>query len=153
MNNFIQIYSSIKREQKPIGQFIDFQKILFLFNNFKRYEAKKKSLLIILFCIFIYFFFKVKEFFFFNFSFIIIFLFSFLIWQISKNICSTFSFSKIYYEESSWFDIKIWQKPIFLIKNDKIFYRFKGKKLSRYFSKMFFYLAIEFLLFFFFQNI
>tara|TARA_B110000503_G_C6796818_1_gene269452 strand:+ start:170 stop:373 length:204 start_codon:yes stop_codon:yes gene_type:complete len=28
--------------------------------------------------------------------------------------------SRVFYEEASWFDGKIWEKPFFLIKNDKL---------------------------------
>jgi len=46
MNNLLQIYSSIKNEQKPIIQFIELKKIDSISNYFKRYASLIVSLLI-----------------------------------------------------------------------------------------------------------
>jgi len=47
----------------------------------------------------------------------IILLLNFLIWsQIQYKFFKSF----VFYEESSWFDSQIWQKPYFLIKNDQL---------------------------------
>ena len=37
-----------------------------------------------------------------------------------KNLNKRFQSSKLFYEESSWFDGQIWEKPFFIIKNDKL---------------------------------
>ena len=37
--------------------------------------------------------------------------------------------SRLFYEEASWFDGKIWEKPFFLIKNDKLLSSLKIKPL------------------------
>ncbi len=131
MNNLIQIYSSIKKEQKPIMQFLELEKSSFILNNLKRYANKQISLLIIL-----SFFFSLTHLFGFSFLFFLTFSFvSFLLWQNIKSISFIFRYSKIYYEESSWFDVKIWQKPIFLIKNDKLFFHLKSKEQIQFFYK------------------
>lgn len=39
--------------------------------------------------------------------------------------------SRLFYEESSWFDGKIWEKPFFLIKNDKLLSALKIKPLLK----------------------
>jgi hypothetical protein len=142
MNNIIQIYSSIKKEQKPINQFLEIEKESIIFNNFKRYKNSKKSLLIILLLIFVYFLCIKNLFYLFNFFLIFFFFINFFIWD---NLYANFQLSEIYYEESSWFDTKIWQKPIFLIKNDKIFSNYKSKEKSRaLFKSILFFLALIF---------
>lgn len=131
MNNILQIYSSIKNEQKPIIQFIELKKIDSISNYFKRYASLIVSLLIGLL-------FYPKESFLEKvcvldiLAFIICFI-NFLLW---KNILQSFRYSKIYYEESSWFDLKIWNKPSFLIKNDKIFENYKVKLKLRKFWRI-----------------
>jgi hypothetical protein len=37
-----------------------------------------------------------------------------------KDIQLHFNKSRVFYEEASWFDGQIWEKPFFLIKNDKL---------------------------------
>lgn len=133
MYNFIQIYSSIKKEQKPIIQFLERQKTKFISNNFKSQKNKKTSLIIISFlCLneFIYSLLRMPSFF------------------IYANLFSFFAASKIYYEESSWFDIRIFQKVNFLIKNDKFFLNFKLKKQCRLLYKSIVYFFSFFLLYF-----
>lgn len=77
-------------------------------------------------------------------------LFGFFIF--CKEIYQAFNFSKISYEESSWFDNKIWQKSIFLIKKDKLFSKQKiKKKLSFFYKSLFIFLANSILLSFIFS--
>lgn len=49
-------------------------------------------------------------------------VFNFLRW---KDLGKKFSDSQIFYEESSWFDSQTWEKPFFLIKNDKLIFHQK----------------------------
>ncbi len=126
MNNLFQIYSCIKKEQKPIIQFLDLKKIHSFFNNFKRYISFK----IICICLSLFFLLSKKITFFLVYNFFLFLLFI-LVFLIFKNVSYLLSVSKLYYEESSWFDLKIWQKPIFLIKNDKIFSHFQKQKQIR----------------------
>lgn len=145
MNNIIQIYSSIKKEQKPINQFLELEKENFIFNNFKRYKNYQKSLLIILLLISLNFLNIKTTLYLFNFSLIIFFFVNFFIWN---NLYTNFNLSEIYYEESSWFDSKIWQKPIFLIKNDKIFSNFKNKeKIRTFYKNLIVFITFNFLIF------
>ena len=69
-----------------------------------------------------------------NFFFILLFLniFQFLIW---KNLSQIFKSSKLYYEESSWFDTKICQKSLIFIKKDRFFYHQKFQKQIQKFYK------------------
>ncbi len=45
-----------------------------------------------------------------------------------KSIFKNLTFSKLYYEESSWFDTKIWQKSNSLIRKENLFAHNKIKK-------------------------
>jgi hypothetical protein len=47
--------------------------------------------------------------------------------QISKRFCN----SRIFYEEGSWYDAQIWEKPIELIKNDKLINNLKMKPILK----------------------
>nr|AIM52730.1 hypothetical protein YCF36 [Ochromonas sp. CCMP1393]AIM52809.1 hypothetical protein YCF36 [Ochromonas sp. CCMP1393] len=44
-------------------------------------------------------------------------LFIFIRW---RDIKKRFTEARLFYEEASWFDGQIWEKPFFLIKNDKL---------------------------------
>ncbi len=142
MNNLFQIYSCIKTEQKAITQFLELKKTNIFFNNFKRYL----SFTIICFCIALSFLLK-KKILFFYICCLLISLIFLLILLIFQNISHFFSFSKIYYEESSWFDLKIWQKPIFLIKNDKFFYHFQKETQRKFLYINLIIFSLFFLLF------
>lgn len=48
-----------------------------------------------------------------------------------KNIANKFLQARIFYEESSWFDSQLWDKPFFLIKNDKLIYHQKIAPILR----------------------
>ncbi len=84
-----------------------------------------------------------------NFFFIFLFLnvFQFLLW---KNLAEIFKSSKLYYEESSWFDTKICQKQLLFIKKDKFFFNQKFRKQIENFYKnqkkiFFFFLGFYFI--------
>ena len=48
---------------------------------------------------------------------LIVFLTFYLNWYQIKN---RFEMSRLVYEESSWYDSQVWEKPFLLIKNDKL---------------------------------
>jgi len=57
-----------------------------------------------------------------------IFLSIYLRWSsINKRLIEP----RLFYEEASWFDGKIWEKPFFLIKNDKLLSTFKVKPILK----------------------
>ncbi len=68
--------------------------------------------------------------------------------SIFQNILKDFYFSKIYYEESSWFDLKAWQKLSIFLRKDNFFSKQKIKQLIKIFWKKQKILSIFFLFFF-----
>lgn len=76
--------------------------------------------------------------------FFILFFFNALQFGFWKNLLQIFKSSKLYYEESSWFDTKICQKELLFIKKDKFFYNQKFQKqiqkLYKNQKKIFFFL-------------
>ena len=37
-----------------------------------------------------------------------------------KDLKKRLEFPKIFYEEVSWYDLQVWDKPMFIIRNDKL---------------------------------
>lgn len=121
----------IPEDQKPINQYISLKENgFFNWETFsqKEYDSKfKKFFLRIFFIVGILenevFFSNFFLWFFLSFKFTL-FFFSFLFfiklirWQ---DISKIFSNVRIFYEEGSWYDGEIWEKPMSLIKNDKLF--------------------------------
>lgn len=52
-----------------------------------------------------------------NFFLLFLYLVNFIRWKEMKN---RFTNSRIFYEEGSWYDGQMWEKPFFLIKNDTL---------------------------------
>jgi len=114
-------------DQKPINEYLNLKENKFL--NWGNLSSKKnKKSLAILFLTFFSFFsigqFKNLSFptfleILFN-TFVIIqfFLLVLLIRWVTIN--QKFQNSRLIYEEASWYDGQIWEKPFFLIKNDKL---------------------------------
>jgi hypothetical protein len=48
-----------------------------------------------------------------------------------SSIYKKLTASRLFYEEASWFDGKIWEKPFFLIKNDKLLSALKIKPVLK----------------------
>lgn len=120
----------VPENQKPINEYIDLKENFFLnwttFND-KNYFFKFLS---IYFCWFVLIFLLTIDLsfkhFFSNFFWSleisllvqnIMLFFFFLRW---KEMKKRFNQARLFYEESSWFDGQIWEKPFFLIKNDKL---------------------------------
>lgn len=96
MKNSIQIFflCPIPEEQKPIQQYVQWKQA-------KGEEIKQKNLFQIIFhSLFL----------------LIFFPFSYYSWQQFQN---RFLYSRFLYEEASWFDTQIWEKPLLIIKNDR----------------------------------
>jgi hypothetical protein len=112
MRNFESLkFCSLPDEEKPINNYISLKE-----NSF--FHSINLLNLFNLNWFFIFFFFTLFHFtkIFFFICFIIIFFLFIELFKIYKNLISSY----IIYEESSWFDIEIWEKPFFLIRKDKL---------------------------------
>jgi len=96
MKNSIQIFflCPIPEEQKPIQQYAQWKQA-------KREEIKQKNLLQ-----------RVLH----NMFLLLFFPFSYFSWQ---QFQTRFLHSRFLYEEASWFDTQIWEKPLPIIKTDR----------------------------------
>ncbi len=108
------LYCSIPDFQKPINEYLEIKQ------NFL--DSKK---MLILNIIAIFFFFLKKEIFVLFFCFILLYFFKYF--QLDCHLLS----SKVYYEESSWFDSTFWKKPFFLLKKDKLLSNQKIRPIIR----------------------
>jgi hypothetical protein len=127
----------IKVEEKGIAQYIELEK-----NWQEIFNINKVTIQFLVFSLF----FLANLYIFSSFFLSILFFFLFKFWQ---DFYQNFNLSKIYYEESSWFDNKIWQKNLFLIKKDKIFSKQKiKKKVSLFYRIMVISIINTILLFF-----
>jgi len=143
MNLNIKIFllCPIPEDQKPINQYIRFKESSF-FNlpTFPKSILKSK---LKEFFLKIFFFLGIINIFFFSqevlntFENIFLTSFSFFFFSLVliffrwKEIAKLFSTSRIFYEEASWYDGEIWEKPIALIKNDKLLERQKIKPILK----------------------
>ena len=73
-----------------------------------------------------------RSFFLTNFFFLLFYLFTYLKW---KNLENRFKESRIIYEEGSWYDSQIWEKPFLLIKNEKLI---ASQKILPFLQQLFF---------------
>lgn len=152
MNFNIKIFllCPVPEDQKPINQYINLKENFFLKWTqipIKKYIFQIFSLYFISFPTFLIGFlnltpFSLKEI---ETLFLISSTFFFLIlyfrwWEINQQLIQ----SQVFYEEASWFDGKNWQKPFFLIKNDKLL---SSQKVSPILNRLFFTLLIHLLCF------
>lgn len=116
-------------EQKPMNQYIELKETTF-FSWIVQASEKKANLFRSLVFPFL-FFFSIQLFFFpagllqkVIFSLQILVLVRFFLFFVTffrwRDSYISFSKSIILYEEASWFDTQFWEKPFFLIKNDKL---------------------------------
>jgi hypothetical protein len=114
-------------DQKPINEYLNLKENKFL-NWGSLNSNKNKKFLGTVFLTFFSFFsinefqsFSFKSFFeiLFN-TFIVIQFFLLVILIRWTTINQKFQNSRLIYEEASWYDGQIWEKPFFLIKNDKL---------------------------------
>jgi hypothetical protein len=116
----------VPEDQKPINEYITIKKNSFLnwtTCSLKNYLVKIISGYLFTFPVFLICFLTLTPFSFFEIVKIFLlsanfFFISILIrWStINKKLVE----SRVFYEEASWFDGQIWEKPFFLIKNDKL---------------------------------
>jgi hypothetical protein len=120
----------IPEDQKPINEYIEIKENpFFRWTTLKNKEYYSKLFLIYSICFLFISFFEInivdQNFYqkilftlFISLSFFLLFLvIMYFRW---KDIQLHFNKSRIFYEEASWFDGQIWEKPFFLIKNDKL---------------------------------
>jgi hypothetical protein len=140
MNFPIKIFllCPIPEEQKPINEYIlsrDFLKIFFGKGIKKIVERNSQK--VFLFSIVFFLFFPVlsffssailsnfpriegsKSFLFLFFFFVASFFFFLLLFFSWSQLQKRLNQARIFYEEASWFDGQFWQKPFFLLKNDR----------------------------------
>ena len=132
MNANLKIFllCPVPENQKPINEYIDLKENFFL--NWTTFDDK--NYVINFFSVYLFWFFLIflltidlnlKELFsnfFWSFGISltlqnIMMFFFFLRW---KEMKKRFNQARLFYEESSWFDGQIWEKPFFLIKNDQL---------------------------------
>jgi hypothetical protein len=117
--------------QKPITDYIIFKEnFLTNFINLTQKNHKKIFLFFYFFLFFLFFTIFKSTFFSWNlnkfliFTFFLTNLFVFLLYFINfikwKILNNRFNESRLIYEEGSWYDSQIWEKPFLLIKNDKL---------------------------------
>jgi hypothetical protein len=142
MNLQIFFFCPVPENQKPLTEFILFQQNSFFSKIFFSKIYPKKN--IYLLCFFLLVFSLTLPFsnFFFLFDFFLFFFFFFLFfrWSIIEK---KFNDSRLVYEEGSWYDGQIWDKPLSLIKNERLI---SSQIIQPFLEKMSFFLI--FLVFF-----
>jgi hypothetical protein len=116
----IFFFCPVPETQKPIAELISFQEnSFFSWITFSKRQYQIKLLSIFFFfLIFSFFFFKLSlSIFLASFFCLIIFFVAFFNWSALEN---KLNFSRLIYEEGSWYDAQIWEKPLSLIKNEKL---------------------------------
>jgi hypothetical protein len=134
--NLIKIFllCPVPEEQKPINKYLNLKK--YLSNNYQNPIFVKKyttSIQIKLFNFFNLIFKKIKSF---NFNF-------FLFFRLDE-IIKCFKQSFVIYEETSWYDAEIWEKPFPIIKNDRLI---SSQIIWPYFKKLLFLFFFVFIFF------
>ncbi len=127
MNSTIQIFllCPIPNSQKPITEYIELQENFL--GNWTILSNKKYNLRV--FLLFFFFFLIKNSQSLFSFSNILVTLFFHLVFLFPLfrwlTINRLFQNSRLFYEEASWYDGQIWEKPLILIKNEKLLSRQK----------------------------
>jgi hypothetical protein len=119
MNKNIRIFlfCPVPENQKPITEFLLFQETAFfqwITKSKKKYQQNFFSIVLLLF---VSFFFSSSLFFFF--FFILFFSFFPVLFRCSQ-LEERLKNSRLFYEEGSWYDGQIWEKPFSLIKNERL---------------------------------
>jgi hypothetical protein len=104
-NSWLTFFANQNYQSKFLGYFSTFTTVLF---GFKLLTAKQVSSPVDLF---FQTFFQVSFFFFF------LLCIAFFRW---RDVQTRLNQARLVYEESSWYDGQIWEKPLFLIKNDRL---------------------------------
>jgi hypothetical protein len=153
----------VPENQKPINEILNFQENFltnWVFLSKKKYNEKSFSLFLFLLSFLgltLFAFGKFDSFFSFCFwsffsTLCLFFLFCFLLFFRWSQLENRLKDSRLFYEEGSWYDGQIWEKPLFLIKNERLLCSQKIHPVVQRISKtilILFYLLIFF--FFLFQ--
>jgi len=154
MNFNIKVFllCPVPEDQKPINDYINIKEnslINWTMSSFKKYVVKVVSGYLLMFPIFLICFLNltpfslveiIKVFLISSTLFFSIFYFRWS--ELNKRLNQ----SRVFYEEASWFDGKIWEKPFFLIKNDKLL---STQKIQPILKRLFFTIFINLLFLFF----
>lgn len=128
MNRNIRIFlfCPIPENQKPMSEFLLFKEnSFFSWTSFstKKYQQKFIffSFCLTIFSFFLFLpFFSFQVFFPFFFSFFLLFFFFFNLFFRCFQLQNRLENSRLFYEEGSWYDGQIWEKPLSLIKNERL---------------------------------
>lgn len=150
----IFLFCPIPENQKPIDQYITLKENLFynwIFlneNEYKKYIFFGTIFLNLFFFLFLNFHYSFEIFkFSLLFTITIVLLILFQWKQLELRIIE----SRINYEENSWYNTQIWEKPLLLIKNDRLiasqlFEPFLNRLKKTIVNLLIFYFLIEFFL-------
>ena len=145
----------VPEDQKPINEYIQIRENRFfswVIGSNQKYFQNVLFLELFFFCCFLVFFnfdFQNSSFQTFliafknSFHFLLIYLFLIFIKWVELN--KRFQNSRLVYEEGSWYDSEVWEKPFFLIKNDKLISIQKIEPfIKRLFDTLLFLLFVNF---------
>lgn len=111
---------SIPEEQKPIQEYLTWKNFFFntFFSIFFSFWNGKKAKLVLSLFFYVFLFYVDFEIHLYSFIWITLLLFAvfFGVFELSKKL----QIGRLLYEESSWFDSQLWEKPFFLIRQDKL---------------------------------
>jgi hypothetical protein len=145
MNSNIKIFllCPVPEEQKPINGYIGLKENqLTNWTTLSKKNYEKKLLSLFSFFFFLVSFFRVSSFsdsryvfdwflITFSFSLTLLFFLILLIFFRWKQIEKDFNQPRLFYEEASWYDGQIWEKPFSILKNDKLIH----KKLNLFYNE------------------
>jgi hypothetical protein len=160
LNKKLFLLCPIPEDQKPINEYIQIKNNLIDINIFFPKNTKnEKQKTIFFFFVFLFsiFFFKLNDFeerftnvivipsiFLSGIAFV-----RFLRWfEINKRFLT----ARLFYEEGSWYDGEIWEKPFLLIKSDKLISSQKIQPIIQNFTYIFFSSLFVLLIFYFSEN-
>ena len=152
MNSNIKIFllCPVPEEQKPINAYIGLKENqLTNWTTLSKKNYEKKLLSFFSFFFLLISFFRISSFsdsrylvdwFLINFSlsFTFLFLLILLIFFRWKQIEKDFNQPRLFYEEASWYDGQIWEKPFSILKNDKLISTQKIKPILERISRTMF---------------
>jgi hypothetical protein len=152
MNSNIKIFllCPVPEEQKPINGYIGLKENqLTNWTTLSKKNYEKKLFSLFSFFFFLVSFFRVSSFsdnrylfdwflITFSLSFTLLFFLILLIFFRWKQIEKDFNQPRLFYEEASWYDGQIWEKPFSILKNDKLISTQKIKPILQRISRTMF---------------
>ena len=152
MNSNIKIFllCPVPEEQKPINGYIGLKENqLTNWTTLSKRNYEKKLFSLFSFFFFLVSFFRISSFFdsrylfdwfliTFSLSLTLLFFLVLLIFFRWKQIEKDFNQPRLFYEEASWYDGQIWEKPFSILKNDKLISTQKIKPILQRISRTMF---------------